>query len=93
MILMDTDLCGMDSIEGARRIKALAPTVDIMVLTNYDDSDKVFRAICAGVSGYLLRSSPIKEIRTSICEVADAGARMNPYFASKVLNMLKRRLV
>src|SRR5512143_586553 len=55
IILMDIGLPGMDGIEGIRRVKALAPSIEVIMLTVFDDDEKIFRAICAGASGYLLK--------------------------------------
>jgi len=90
VILMDIVLSGMDGILGTSRIKAIAPSVDIMILTNYSDDDKIFRALCAGASGYLLKTLPPKEIRAAIREVVDGGAPMNAQIARKVLEMFSR---
>jgi DNA-binding NarL/FixJ family response regulator len=87
VILMDIMLPGMDGIQGSSRIKAMSPSTNILILTNYADNDKIFRALCAGASGYLLKTSPPEEIRRAIQEVVNGGAAMNAQIARKVLDM------
>lgn len=60
IILMDIGLPGMSGIEGVRRVKALRPEIQILMLTIYEDDAQVFQAICAGANGYLLKKSSIK---------------------------------
>lgn len=86
-LLMDIGLPGLDGIEGLRRIKSVAPSVQVIMLTVFDDSDKIFRAICAGASGYLLKSAPPDEIVRSLMEILKGGAPMNAQIARKVLDM------
>lgn len=87
VVLMDIVLPGMDGIEGARRVKSLSPRTDVVMLTNYAENDKIFKALCAGASGYLLKTSPPEEIKRAIQEAADGGAPMNAQIARKVLDM------
>jgi len=88
IILLDIGLPGMSGIEGIGRLKAISPTTGIVILTVYDDDDKIFRAICAGASGYLLKSSPPEQIVQGIIEVTEGGAPMNAQIAKKVMNLL-----
>lgn len=87
ILLMDIGLPGLDGIEGIRRAKAIAPSIQVIMLTVFDDSDKIFRAICAGASGYLLKSAPPDEIIRSLADILDGGAPMNAQIARKVLDM------
>jgi DNA-binding NarL/FixJ family response regulator len=93
LILMDIGLPGMSGIEGVRRIKNITPTTDIVMLTVYDDDDKVFEAICAGASGYLLKDAPAESILASIMEVVQGGAPLNAYIARRMINMFTRLAV
>jgi DNA-binding NarL/FixJ family response regulator len=77
----------MSGIEGIEKFKILFPSTYIVILTVYDDNDKVFNAICAGASGYLLKDSPSEKIISSIEEVLAGGAPMNMPIAHKVLEM------
>lgn len=55
VLLMDIVLPGMSGIEGVRRVKEIRPDLDVLMLTIYDDNDRVFEALCAGASGYLVK--------------------------------------
>ena len=59
VILLDVELSGMNGIEGLRKIKAMSPATRVVMLTVFEDHERVFRAICAGASGYLLKASPL----------------------------------
>ncbi|MBM2844815.1 MAG: response regulator receiver [Bacteroidetes bacterium] len=87
VVLMDIQLPGMNGIEGLRQIKSISPATDIIMLTIFEEEDKIFRAICAGANGYLLKSSPSEEIIRAIQEVLEGGAPMNAQIARRVLDM------
>ena len=87
ILLMDIGLPGVDGIEGIRRAKAIAASIQVIMLTVFDDSEKIFRAICAGASGYLLKSAPPDEIIRSLADILEGGAPMNAQIARKVLDM------
>ena len=87
VVLMDLGLPGMGGIEGIRRIKAASPSSAIVVLTVHEDDDRVFDAICAGASGYLLKPASAEEIVNGV-EMAMRGASpMNAFIARRVLTM------
>ena len=90
VVLLDVGLPGMDGIEGIGRIKQLVPDASILVLTVFEDDDKIFRAICAGASGYLLKSEPMGRILEAIAEAQAGGSPMNPRVARRVLTMFTR---
>lgn len=90
VILSDVALPGMNGIEGIRQIKARSPAIHVIMLTVYDDHEKVFEAICAGASGYLLKNSSEETITAAIQEVLRGGAPMNPRVARLVLEQFAR---
>lgn len=90
VILLDLGLPGMSGIEGIERIKASLPEIEILVFSVFDDNDRVFRAICAGASGYLLKTSSMTEIPEAIREVMAGGAPMNARIARRVLEMFSK---
>jgi len=90
VILLDIGLVGMDGIQGVGRFKEVCPASRVIMLTSYDDHDRVVRAICAGASGYLLKTSPVDKVREAIEEVLAGGAPMSPQIASAVLGLVAR---
>lgn len=90
VILLDIGLPGMNGIEGIEKFKQLSPTSLIVILTIYDDNDKVFDALCAGASGYMLKDSSPEKIIEAIKEVLAGGAPMNMKIAHKVLELFSQ---
>ena len=87
VVLLDVVLPGQNGIEAVRKIKSISPATRVVMLTVFDDHEKVFKAICAGASGYLLKTSPVDRIVESIHEALSGGAPMTPHVASAVLKM------
>jgi len=87
--LVDIGLPGMSGIDGIREIRQHYPAVRLLVLSIYDDDDRVFSAICAGACGYLLKKTQPAKLLESIREVVDGGAPMSPEIASKVLTLFR----
>jgi DNA-binding NarL/FixJ family response regulator len=87
---MDIGLPGMNGIEGVRRVKAISPETRVIMLTVFDENEMIFQAICAGASGYMLKSESTEKIITSLHEVLNGGAPMNAQIARKVIDMFAR---
>jgi DNA-binding NarL/FixJ family response regulator len=87
VLLMDIGLPGMSGIEGIQPIKFISHSTAIIMLTVYEDNDMIFRSLCAGASGYLLKKSPGAKIVESIREAHEGGAPMNTQIARKVLDI------
>lgn len=85
LILLDVRLPGMSGIDGIKRFRDAAPDTQIVMLTMFDDHDKVFKSICAGASGYLLKTSSKEKIAEAIQEALEGGSPMNPQIARMVL--------
>ena len=90
LILLDVGLPGMSGLEGIRFIKEKAPKTLVVILTVFEDDDKVFAAICAGAAGYLLKTSSAAEITQAVREALAGGSPMNPRIARRVLEMFSR---
>jgi DNA-binding NarL/FixJ family response regulator len=90
VILMDIDLPVRSGIEAAAIVQKLSPTTEVLMLTVFDEDDKVFQAICAGASGYLLKKTPPSKILEAIEEVYNGGAPMTPTIARKVLKLFPK---
>ena len=87
VILLDVELPGQNGIEAVRKIKSICPSTRVVMLTVFDDHQKVFKAICAGASGYLLKTAAVEQIVESIREALGGGAPMTPRVAKSVLDM------
>jgi len=85
VILMDIGLPGMSGISAIKLLRERHPHVDVIVLTVYHDPHKIFQSLCAGASGYLLKTTPFTEIRNAIALVRDGGAAMSPQIARQVI--------
>lgn len=90
VLLLDVELPGQNGIAAVQKIKSISPSTRVVMLTVFDDHEKVFRAICAGASGYLLKTSPVQRIVESIHEVLAGGAPMTPRVAGSVLEMFSK---
>ncbi|HKJ31568.1 MAG TPA: response regulator transcription factor [Balneolales bacterium] len=86
VILMDIELPGMSGIDGMKLIKNRFPDVEIIILTVYHDSHKIFDSLCAGASGYLLKHTSLPEIKEAINVLLQGGSPMSPQIARKVIN-------
>ena len=91
VILLDVGLPGMDGLTGLRPLHQQYPEAKILVLTVFDDDEKIFRAVAAGASGYLLKCSEASEIASAIRQAYQGGAPMHPRVARRVLDLLNSR--
>jgi DNA-binding NarL/FixJ family response regulator len=85
VILSDIGLPGMSGIDGIRLIREQDPDVDIIMLTVYNDWQKIFNSLRAGASGYLIKNTPLTEIKQAIETVHNGGSVMSPEIARKVM--------
>ncbi len=89
VVLMDIGLPGMSGINAIKIVKERHPEIDIIMLTVYHDSHKIFDSLCAGASGYLLKTTPFSEIAEAIIIVSSGGSTMSPQIARKVIERLR----
>jgi DNA-binding NarL/FixJ family response regulator len=89
IILSDIGLPGMNGIEGIRLIKTISDSTDIIMLTVFMDSEKIFNAICAGATGYLLKGTPMPMIKQALLDINRGGSFMSPSIARKVMEHFK----
>ena len=90
LVLMDLGLPGMNGIECTRAIRKRSPSVPIIMLTVHQSNDRIFEAICAGASGYLLKSDTGDEILRGLEIALDGGAAIDGQIARRVLEMFSK---
>jgi len=90
VVLMDINLPGMSGIECARKLKALQPKVQILMLTMYEDHDLVFQALTAGASGYLVKRTSPANILEAIQEVYSGASPMSGKIARTVVEYFQK---
>lgn len=88
--LLDIGLPGMSGIEGIEFLKARYPQLLILVLTVYDDDERIFRAMCAGACGYLLKKTSPARLLDCIGEAVAGGAPMSPEVARRVVTLFRK---
>jgi DNA-binding NarL/FixJ family response regulator len=89
VMLCDIGLPGMSGIEGIRILKSRYPNLSLLMLTVYDDDDRIFDALCAGACGYLLKRTPPARLLESLKEAVTGGAPMSPEVASRVITLFR----
>lgn len=93
VVLMDIDLPGLSGIDAVPLVKAVSPGGQVLMLTVFDDEDKIFRAIRNGASGYLLKHTPPSEIIAAIFDLHRGGSPMTASVARKVLQHVQQPTV
>ena len=89
VVLSDIGLPGISGIEGVRALKQRFPDLLVLMLTVYDDDDRIFDAMCAGACGYLLKKTPPARLLESLKEAVDGGAPMSPEVARRVIALFR----
>lgn len=89
LVLSDIGLPGIDGIRGVASLKERHPELLILMLTVYDDNDRIFDALCAGACGYLLKKTPWAKLVESLKEAVDGGSPMSPEVARRVINLFR----
>ena len=87
--LVDIGLPGMSGIQGLSLLRAKYPAVALLMLTVYEDDERIFEALCAGASGYLLKKTPPGKLLESLREALDGGAPMSPEVARRVVRLFR----
>jgi len=90
VLLLDLGLPGMSGVEGIVPLRSKFPKAAIVVLTVYEDNDRVFEALCAGAVGYLLKNTPPIRLLQSLREAVDGGSPISPEIARRVVEIFRR---
>lgn len=85
VVLMDINLPGMNGVDCVQRLKPLLPETQVVMLTVYENTDLIFKALSAGATGYLLKQTPPTELLAAIREVHNGGSPMSGHIARKVV--------
>ena len=89
VVLSDIGLPGMSGITGVRLLKERHPQLLMLMLTIYDDDERIFDAMCAGACGYLLKKTPPARLLESLKEAVNGGAPMSPEVARRVIALFR----
>jgi DNA-binding NarL/FixJ family response regulator len=92
VVLMDLGLPGMSGIDAIRLLKQSHPRIEVVVLSVYEDDDKVFDAICAGASGYITKPLMPQQLVDTVEQAFGGGTPMSPKIARRVLEMFKQHV-
>jgi len=92
VVLMDIGLPGMSGIDGIVRAKKIKPDLNILMLTVYEDSQSVFKALCAGACGYLVKKTPPSRLLEAIKDAFEGGAPMSSLIARQVINLFQQNV-
>jgi len=93
VILTDIQLPGINGIECIRKLKIDCPSIQFMILTVFEEDEKIFEALNAGATGYLLKSAPPEIIFNSIKEIHNGGSPMSPGIARKIIRHFQPAMV
>jgi DNA-binding NarL/FixJ family response regulator len=85
VVIMDIDMPGVDGIEGLRVIKERAPNTYIVMHTVFEDEERLFKCLCSGANGYILKNTSFITLLDAIDNVLHGGAPLSPPIAKKVL--------
>lgn len=91
IVLCDIGLPGKSGIEATWYIKGRSPQTHVLILTVFDEKEKIFQSLCAGASGYMLKGTPLSGIRAGVQEILEGGAAMSPRIARQVLGFFSRQ--
>ena len=89
VVLCDIGLPGMDGIEGIKILKEKFPELLVIMLTIYDDDERIFNALCAGACGYLLKKTPPIRLLEALREAVAGGSPMSPEVARRVITLFR----
>ncbi len=90
VILLDLHLPGRSGYEGVRLLKQRYPSASVLMLTVFEDTANIFRCLCAGADGYILKRTPPAELLGFIREAVSGGAPMSPEVARKLINLFRK---
>ena len=90
VVLMDINLPGMNGVNCVRQLKAIAPQIQVMMLTVYEDTENIFDALAAGANGYMLKREPSPKLLEAIQQCHKGGSPMTMHIARKVVQSFQK---
>ncbi len=90
VLLLDIGLPGMSGIQGLAPLRQRYPQTAIVILTVYEDNERVFEALCAGATGYLLKNTPPAKLLDSLRDAKNGGSPMSPEIARRVIELFRK---
>lgn len=89
LVIMDIEMPGMNGIDSTRLLKQHFPDVKVLVYTVFDDDERIFQALCAGGSGYLLKSSTPEQVLRALDDLVAGGAALSPAVAERMVKYFR----
>jgi DNA-binding NarL/FixJ family response regulator len=89
IILTDLGLPGMSGVEGIEKLREIFPETPILALTIYDNDDQIFKALCNGANGYLLKNTPPARLLEALQEAVEGGSPISPTIAARVVRLFR----
>ena len=93
VVLMDIEMPGLNGIEITKKVFEKFPDIKILIQTVFSDKEKIFSALCAGASGYILKTEPLHKYLEAVTDVYNGGAPISGGVAKKILGFLANRNV
>lgn len=93
VVMMDIEMPGLSGIEATSVLQQKFPGIKVLIQTVFNDSDKIFKALCAGASGYILKNEPPSKQIEAIHEVFNGGAPISPSIAKKIMQFFMQKNV
>ncbi len=90
VVLMDINLPGLNGVECVRRLKALLPQTQVIMLTVYQNTENIFNALAAGATGYLLKQTPPADLLAAVRDVHGGGSPMSSHIARKIVQHFQK---
>ena len=93
VVIMDIQMPGINGLDALQKIKKASPDTHVMMLTTFDDEEKIFAAICRGASGYAMKSDELDRVEKAMSDVGQGGGYMSPSIAAKVMKLFQHQFV
>ena len=93
VLIQDINLPGMSGLEAIKKVKSTFPKTEIVMFSIYNDSSRIFKAFCAGASGYLIKNTKLPDMKKAVLDIYQGKAAMSPSIAKKVIDHFKPKKI